>query len=114
VTAVRFVFEHDRCVFYLVDAAGEHSVVCGLADWIESTTDMPGADLHHGYSLQAAVVVGSASWTDANTLQMVWIFAETAFRGTVVCRFDANGVVIERSVNVNSGARAWPSLESME
>jgi len=113
VTAVRFVFEGDHCVFHLVDAAGEHSVVCGLRDWIESTTDMPGADLHHGYSLQSAVVVASASWTDPNTLQMVWIFAETAFRDTVVCRFDADGVVIERSVNVNSGALAWPSLESI-
>jgi hypothetical protein len=110
VTAVRFVFENDRCVFHLVDVAGEHSIVCGLRDWIESATDMPGADLHHGYSLQSAVVVASASWTDANTLRMVWIFAETAFRDTVVCRFDGAGVAIERSVNVNSGSLAWPPL----
>jgi CubicO group peptidase (beta-lactamase class C family) len=110
ITAVKFVFESDRCVFHLTDAAGEHSVVCGLRDWIESRTDMPGADLHHGYSLQSAPVVASATWTDENTLRMEWIFAETAFRDTVICRFGGVGVTVERSVNVNSAARAWPRL----
>ncbi|MDB6011571.1 MAG: beta-lactamase [Gammaproteobacteria bacterium] len=110
VTAVRFVFGNDRCVFHLVDASGDHSVVCGLRDWIESRTDVPGADLHHGYSLQSAVVVASAAWTDENTLRMIWIFAETAFRDTVVCRFDNDSVTVERSVNVNSSALSWPQL----
>jgi CubicO group peptidase (beta-lactamase class C family) len=110
VQAVKFLFENDRCVFHLQDAAGEHRIVCGLRDWVESRTDMPGADLHHGYSLQSAVVVASATWTDERTLRMQWIFAETAFRDTVICRFDDTGVVIERSVNVNSAALSWPPL----
>jgi CubicO group peptidase (beta-lactamase class C family) len=110
VTAVRFVFENDRCVFHLVDASGDHSVVCGLREWLESRTDMPGGDLHHGYSLQSAIIVAGATWTDEHTLRMTWIFAETAFRDTVVCRFDADGVMVERSVNVNSAAMAWPRL----
>jgi CubicO group peptidase (beta-lactamase class C family) len=110
VRAVRFVFEGDRCVFHLTDAAGEHSVTCGLHDWIESHTDIPGADLHHGYNLKSAAVVASATWSDDHTLRMTCIFAETAFRDTVVCRFDTAGVTIERSVNVNSGALAWPLL----
>ena len=110
VTAVRFVFEKDRCVFYLVDAAGDHRIECGLREWIESRTDMPGADLHHGYVFDAAIVVASAFWADENTLRMTWVFAETAFRDTVICRFDAEGVTLERSVNVNSSAHAWPRL----
>jgi hypothetical protein len=110
VTAVRFVFEKDRCVFHLVDAAGDHGLVCGLGDWIESRTDVPGAGLHHGYALQSAVVVASAAWTDEHTLRMTWIFAETAFRDVVVCRFDNDGLTLERSVNVNSSALSWPRL----
>ena len=110
VTAVRFAFENGRCVFDLVDAAGDHSVVCGLNEWIESRTDVPGADLHHGYSLESAVVVASAAWADENTLRMRWIFAETAFQDTVLCRFDGDRVIVERSVNVNSSARSWPQL----
>jgi hypothetical protein len=113
VTAVRFVFERDRCVFHLADASGDHAVVCGLRDWIESHSDIPGADLHHGYSLQSAVVVASARWTDEDTLQMTWIFAETAFRDTVVCRFDSDRVTVDRSVNVNSSALSWPRLSGL-
>ena len=113
VTAVRFVFETDRCVFHLVDATGEHRIACGLQAWIESRTDMPGADLHHGYALDSAVVVAGADWMDAHTLRMAWIFAETAFRDTVICRFDHGGVAIERSVNVNSSALTWPRLRSI-
>jgi len=110
VTAVRFVFENDRCVFHLEDASGDHCIACGLRDWIESHTDMPGADLHHGYALLSAVVVAGAAWTDEHTLRLTWIFAETAFRDTVVCRFENEGVTLERSVNVNSSALSWPRL----
>jgi CubicO group peptidase (beta-lactamase class C family) len=110
VTAVRFVFESDRCVFHLADASGDHSVVCGLVDWIESHTDIPGADLHHGYALDSAVVVASARWLDDSTLQMTWIFADTAFRDTVDCRFESGRVTVSRSVNVNSSALSWPRL----
>jgi CubicO group peptidase (beta-lactamase class C family) len=114
VTAVKFSFEKDRCVFHLVDAAGDHSVVCGLHGWIESRTDVPGADLHHGYSLESAVVVASAAWADENTLRMRWIFAETAFQDTVSCRFEGDRVTVERSVNVNSSARSWPPLSGKQ
>jgi CubicO group peptidase (beta-lactamase class C family) len=110
VTAVRFVFENDRCVFHLADADGDHTVVCGLQDWIESHTNIPGADLHHGYTLESAVVVASARWLDENTLQMTWIFADTAFRDTVICSFDSDRVTATRSVNVNSAALTWPKL----
>jgi CubicO group peptidase (beta-lactamase class C family) len=114
VTVVRFVFENDRCVFHLVDAAGDHSVVCGLQEWIEGHTDVPGADLHHGYALQSAVVVAAAAWTDQNTLRMTWIFAETAFQDTVVCRFHKDRITVERSVNVNSAALSWPALSGKQ
>jgi len=81
-----------------------------LGSWIESRTDIPGADLHHGYALDSAVVVASARWLDESTLEMTWIFAETAFRDTVVCHFDSGRVTMNRSVNVNSAAMAWPGL----
>jgi hypothetical protein len=85
-------------------------VVCGLQGWIETETDVPGRELHHGYSLQGAKVVAAARWLDESTLEMTWIFAETAFRDTVVCRFEQDRVTVERSVNVNSSALTWPTL----
>jgi hypothetical protein len=56
------------------------------------------------------VVVAGARWIDEHTLRMTWIFAETAFRDTVECRFDSERVTIDRSVNVNSSALSWPRL----
>jgi hypothetical protein len=85
-------------------------LVRGLQDWIESRTNIPGADLHHGYTLESAVVIASARWLDEDTLQMTWIFADTAFRDTVTCSFDSDRVTVSRSVNVNSAALTWPRL----
>ncbi len=110
VTAVRFDFERDCCVFHLAEADAGYRVVCGLQDWIEAETDVPGRELHHGYSLQGAKVVAGARWLDESTLEMTWIFAETAFRDTVVCRFEQDRVTVERSVNVNSSTLTWPAL----
>jgi len=113
VTALRFEFDPERCVFHLTAASVEYTVVCGLGDWIETKTDVPGRELHHGYSFKSTPVVAGARWLDDNTLEMTWIFVETAFRDTVVCRFDQDRVILERSVNVNSSALSWPTLSGV-
>ena len=82
----------------------------GVGRWIESETYVPGRDLHHGYELRPARIVAGARWLDADTLEMHWIFAETAFRDTVICRFRQERVTLSRSVNVNSGALSQPEL----
>jgi CubicO group peptidase (beta-lactamase class C family) len=113
VSAVRFDFDNHSCVFHLTEAGAEYRLECGLHDWTETRTDVPGRELHHGYSLSSTQVVAGARWLDENTLEMTWIFAETAFRDTVVCRFDGSRVTIERSVNVNSSALSWPTLSGV-
>jgi len=110
VTAVRFDFDAECCVFHLAEAGAEYRVVCGLNQWVEAQTDVPGRDLHHGYALKGAPVVAGARWLDDSTLEMTWIFAQTAFRDTVICRFLPGRVTLDRSVNVNSAALSWPTL----
>ncbi len=73
---------------------------------------MPGYDLHHGYALADTPVVAGMRWIDAATLEMNWIFAETAFRDSVRFHFDGGGLAMQRRVNVNSGAREWPELRA--
>lgn len=85
-------------------------MTAGLGRWIESTTDMPGADLHHGYRFQDSPVVARAGWVDEATLRMVWLYPETAFRDLVECEFDGERVMLRRSVNINSGALALKDL----
>jgi len=110
VSVVGFEFAEGRCTFRLADTDGEYNVVAGMGTWIEGRTDITGRDLHHGYRLRGAVVVASAQWRDALTLEMTWIFAETAFRDTVVCRFQDGTLTLDRSVNINSGLRSLPTL----
>jgi hypothetical protein len=110
VASIRFEFLADRCVVYLTDAEGTYSVTAGLGGWVEGRTSMPGSDLHHGYRLLDAPVVANAGWTDSHTLTMEWIFAETAFRDTVVCVFEDDRLVFRRRVNVNSSLTEHPDL----
>lgn len=110
VTAVRFDFEDGRCVFTQVDARGAHQIAAGLGRWIEGATTMTGAKLHHEYEPDSMPVVAGAVWTDPNTLRMTWQFVESAFRDTVICRFDGDAMTLDRSVNVNSAALSLPTL----
>ncbi len=111
ILTLRLDFHSDRCDILVTDGGGSHGVSAGLSKWIEGTTTMPGRDLHHGYELRGATVVAGAGWVDDDTLAMEWIFAETAFRDTVVLRFDGDRVTFGRRVNINSGARSLPELK---
>jgi hypothetical protein len=55
-------------------------------------------------------VIAGARWEDARTLKMTWQFVETAFRDTVLCRFDGDTVTLDRSVNLNSRETKLPTL----
>jgi CubicO group peptidase (beta-lactamase class C family) len=110
VTRLRVEFEPGSCTLQLMDADGQHTLEMGVDGWIESDTDIPGRELHHGYELRPARVVAGARWLDPRTLEMHWIFAETAFRDTVICRFEADRISLVRSVNVNSGPLSYPAL----
>jgi hypothetical protein len=100
----------SRCRVTVRDAAGEHSITCGVDSWLEGQTDMPGRDLHHGYRLSPARVVAGARWVTPDRLDMSWIFLESAFRDTVECRFDGDRIRLSRRVNVNSGGLTQPDL----
>jgi CubicO group peptidase (beta-lactamase class C family) len=113
ISHLRVDFRDGQCVFELRDAEGGHSVTAGVGHWIEGRTDMPGSDLHHGYRLRGARVVASAGWIDEHTLEMTWIFAETAFRDRVVCRFDDDTIRFKRRVNVNMDLREHPELSGV-
>jgi CubicO group peptidase (beta-lactamase class C family) len=110
VASLRLSLSNDRCALHLTDADGEHVIETGIGRWIEGDTDMPGRELHHGYDMRPARVVAGARWLDAETLEMSWIFVESAFRDTVVLRFSGSDITFSRSVNVNTGPLRQPPL----
>ncbi|QIE28864.1 Beta-lactamase (plasmid) [Caballeronia sp. SBC1] len=103
VSELQFEFVDETCVFRLIDAHGEHVIAAGFGRWLESRANMPGSDLHHGYQLDNSPVVARACWLDNTRLQMTWIFAETAFRDTVICEFSGKTITFKREVNINGG-----------
>ncbi len=110
IIAFRIYFLEESYVFTLYDANGAHDLVGSVGRWIETDASLPGSDLHHGYELAPARILAGAQWLGSNLFEMTWIFVETAFRDTVICRFNGNAATFERRVNTNSGALAWPTL----
>ena len=107
---VRLRFAADQCEFRMRDARGEHVVRVGLRDWLESQTTVSGGSLHHQYEPESLRVVAGGHWVDERTFEMTWQFVETAFRDTLVCRFEGDTLTLDRSVNINSGATKRPTL----
>jgi hypothetical protein len=112
VQSVRFEFTAERCIFTMRDARGEHKVENGMHDWIEGNTTITGNELHHQYQPDTLRVVAGARWIDERTLQLTWQFVETAFRDTVMCRFDGESMTLDRSVNLNSASTSRPTLRA--
>ena len=109
-STVGFEFSRTTVRHSLTDERGAHSVTAGLGKWIDQSTTMTGARLHHEYQPDTMRVVAGAVWRSPSELEMTWQFLESAFRDTVVCRFDEDRVSIDRHVNVNSGEVRLPTL----
>jgi len=110
VSSLHLTFASQTCTLRLRGGDGEQAIEMGIGRWIESEADIPAPELHHGYAMRPARVTACARWTDATTLEMTWIFVESAFRDTVTCHFESNRIRYSRSVNVNSGSLSQPVL----
>ena len=108
--SVSFTFAEGTCTFRLEDASGTHTIRAGLDQLVEETTTMTGAELHHHYQPDTMRVAACGRWTGADTFAMTWVFNETAFRDTVVTRFEGDAVSLERSTNINTGPLHRPVL----
>jgi CubicO group peptidase (beta-lactamase class C family) len=115
ITAVTIAFDAGTVALTLTDADGDHSVRAGHQHWQEATTDLRGAELHHGYRLQDSPTIAGGRWTAPGEYELTLHFAETAFRDTFRLRIaEGGGLDIDRSVNINSGDRAWPTLHAVK
>ena len=52
-------------------------------------------------------------WIADNRIELVVHFLESAFRDTFLFTADGDRLVMERTVNINSGARAWPTMTAV-
>jgi CubicO group peptidase (beta-lactamase class C family) len=110
VSALQLDFTADTCTLRMVAAEDGQRVTMGLGRWLEGEASVPAPELHHGYEMRRARVVASARWSGPDTLEMTWIFVDSAFRDTVICRFEGEQIRYSRTVNVNSGALSQPAM----
>lgn len=104
IESLRLDFDSSTCRMVVRIHKADHEILIGLTDWVESSTTIPGSALHHGYEpLEGMRVVASGGWRDSSTFVTTWQFVESPFRDTVEINFDQNHLILDRSVNVNSG-----------
>ena len=112
-TGLAFDFGPDEARITLSDGEGEHRLVAGRDGWTIAAAYLPGADLHHGYRMEGMPVAAGLRWIADNRIELVVHFLESAFRDTFVFTVDGDRLVMDRSVNINSGARAWPTMTAV-
>lgn len=110
IQSIQLFFERGMCVFQLKDKKGEHEIKCGLGEWVESNTTMPGAILHHMQQPDDLVVKARGNWLDESTFFMTWTYTQLPFSDFVSCNFEENKVIYRRSVNVNGDVTSRPTI----
>jgi len=109
-TGLAFDFGQDEARITLSDGEGEHLLIAGRDAWTIAPTYLPGADLHHGYRMAGMPAAAGLRWIADNRIELVVHFLESAFRDTFVLTVEDDRLVMDRSVNINAGARAWPTM----
>lgn len=103
--------ESGKLVYVMEDTRGTHQVTAGLDYWVDGTTTMTGAYLHHQYEPESSKICAIAFWTGEKTLMMEWRFPEMAFCDHVSLTWDGDKVKINRWVNMNSQDLERPALQ---
>lgn len=97
--AVRASFElhTDSCVFSLEFATGIARVHCGIGQWIDNATDMPGTPpkfISQG-ERRTLRIAAATFWADTHILKMHWRYYETPNYDVVTCCFEGDTVTIQ-------------------
>ena len=97
VQSALFEFGKSDCVFTVRGPRGSHRITCGLEQWIQGETTMPGTPpkLTVGPTNGGSKIAASGTWRDDQTFEMIWRFIETPHHDTVTCRFDGDEIKVE-------------------
>ncbi len=110
IQCIQLIFKENTFYFRMRDNRGFHEIKHGLDYWVQGTTSMTGAYLHHQYEKECLQVWAEGHWTDATTLLLKWRYPEMAFFDQVKICFQKEQVIINRWVNMNSQDICRPTL----
>lgn len=107
---IRLEFGEKTFRFGMEDGRGTHEILHGMDHWIQGTTSMTGAYLHHQYEKKDLQVWAEAHWQDDRTLLLKWRYPGMPFFDQVKISFQERQVLIDRWVNMNSQDTCRPTL----
>lgn len=97
---IQFDFSNDECVFTMEDDTGTHTIRCGIGEWIQEPTTMPGAIIHHMQQPDDLTATARGVWENEKTFIMTWTYHNMPFSDTVTCHFEGNKLIFIRHSNV--------------
>ena len=113
ICAIRIDFNGSSCCVQFEYRHHTHSINAGLdRTYVESTTTLPGAGLHHGYEPGQLATVAWGYWHEPNVFTLKCQYIETAFCDTFIFAFDKGVLNMQRSVNVNGGNTQRPIIRA--
>ena len=115
IQSVAFEFFKGSARMMLKHGSRNHSIACGIGDWILGSAVVPDAPprIIAGGAPEPgtkAPIAAAGAWADENTFVMHWRYYETPHHDTVTCRFDGDKVAISflRSIIKIRGGKKDP------
>lgn len=98
-TKLSFSFDGDTCTLAAEADGAEQTIQHGLQSWKLAESRMPGTPprLISGGKPKTqpnSKVAASATWKDADTLELTWRYIETPHRDTVTCKFEGDNLTV--------------------
>jgi hypothetical protein len=97
---ISFNFSNDVCQVKFQSDTASYQISFAAGKWQAAETSMPEATLTSGFientrMLYPAKIMGSYSWKDANTLELVLRYIESPHTETFTCRFSNNKLTMD-------------------
>jgi CubicO group peptidase (beta-lactamase class C family) len=93
-------FEANEAAAVFSTPYGESIIRLGRGEWLAGASRVNEAMEEHKFS---SFIYSSFTWRDDATLEITVRYIETPFYHTMVCRFEGEDILLERSINVSLG-----------
>ncbi len=101
-------FSKDACVFTLKDDRGKHQITCGINKWKEQKKQQVTPFPVSGRMEVPTAIAASATWSDDQTLVMIWRLIESAHTNGLTFIFTDNTVTIKFWSSISLGKPSSP------
>ncbi|QGQ99425.1 class C beta-lactamase-related serine hydrolase [Paenibacillus psychroresistens] len=107
--SIRFEANEATAVFTM--SYGDNIFQLGRGAWLPSKIQV--SDVENGHNI-ASRISSSFTWQDDNTLVLVIRYIEMPFYQTIICRFEGEELVLEKTVNVSFGPKETAPIKGKQ